>query len=94
MLMDLQVSVNLFPCMDLQSLSNFSCEYLQNAYGLLSWSNPGKESALRAYISETFLWLKRLHSTVKEFHHEVCTNLMPSWFFTIISYLVFSMINL
>lgn len=78
MLMDLQVSVNLFPCMDLQSLSNFSCEYLQNAYGLLS-SHLGKESALiRAYISQTFLWLKRLHSTVKEFRHEVCTNLMPS----------------
>jgi hypothetical protein len=77
MLMDFQVSVNLFPCMDLQSLSNFSCEYLQNAYGLLS-SHLGKESALRAYISQTFLWLKRLHSTVKEFHHEVCTNLMTS----------------
>jgi hypothetical protein len=47
MLMDFQVSVNLFPCMDLQSLSNFSCEYLQNPYGLLS-SHLGRESALRA----------------------------------------------
>ncbi|KAJ6402121.1 hypothetical protein OIU84_014243 [Salix udensis] len=30
-----------------------------------------EESALRAYVSQTFSWLKRFYSTVKESHHEL-----------------------
>ncbi|CAK7350537.1 unnamed protein product [Dovyalis caffra] len=60
---------DLFLCVDLQFFSNLSGEYLPNAHGLLR-SHLGEESALRAYVSQTFLWLKRFYSMVKESHHE------------------------
>ncbi|KAF9683604.1 hypothetical protein SADUNF_Sadunf04G0031200 [Salix dunnii] len=53
--------------------SFFSClsgEHLPNAQGLFT-SHFSEESALRAYVSQTFSWLKRFYSTVKESHHEL-----------------------
>ncbi|KAB5560633.1 hypothetical protein DKX38_005590 [Salix brachista] len=57
----------------LKLFSYLSGEHLPNAHGLFS-SHFSEESALRAYESQTFSWLKRFYSTVKESHHEV---LMP-----------------
>lgn len=54
----------------LKFFSYLSGEYLPNAHGLLS-SHFSEESALRAYVSQTFSWLKRFYSTVKESHHEL-----------------------
>ncbi|KAG5246991.1 tropomyosin [Salix suchowensis] len=54
----------------LKFFSYLSGEHLPNAHGLFS-SHFSEESALRAYVSQTFSWLKRFYSTVKESHHEL-----------------------
>ncbi|KAJ6999882.1 tropomyosin [Populus alba x Populus x berolinensis] len=54
----------------LKFFSYLSGEYLPNAHGLLS-SHFSEESALRAYVSQAFSWLKRFYAIVKESHHEL-----------------------